>query len=138
MWISTGDDVLGLRDSKLLAQPKYDWENGKIGANTPPVRTEHGWLILYHARGEDTHYRLGAMLLALEDPSKVLYRTSDWLIQPETKYEMEGPYNGCIFPCGKVVINDTLFIYYGAADKYVALATCSLSELMDHLLSCPA
>ena len=138
MWISTGDDVLGLRDSKLLAVAKYDWENGKIGANTPPVRTEHGWLILYHARGEDTHYRLGAMLLALEDPSKVLYRTSDWLIQPETKYETEGPYNGCIFPCGKVVIDDTLFIYYGAADKYVALATCSLSELIEHLLSCPA
>jgi predicted GH43/DUF377 family glycosyl hydrolase len=138
MWVSTGDDLLSLRSGRLLAKGKYDWENGKIGANTPPVKTEHGWLILYHARGKDTHYRLGAMLLDPNDPAKVLHRTPDWLIEPEADYELKGPYNGCIFPCGKVVIDDTLFVYYGAADKYVALVTCSLEELLDYLMSCPA
>jgi predicted GH43/DUF377 family glycosyl hydrolase len=137
MWIATGDDLLALRDEKFLAKGKYDWENGKIGGNTPPVKTQHGWLTLYHAVGRDKHYRLGAMLLDLNDPSKVLHRTPDWLIQPEKDYELDGPYNGCIFPCGKVVIDNTLFVYYGAADKYVALATCSLKQLLDHLLSCP-
>ena len=137
MWISMSDDLLGFRDSQFLAKAKYDWEGGKIGGNTPPIKTEHGWLTLYHAVGSDRHYRLGALLLDLEDPTRVLHRTPDWLIQPEETYELEGYYNGVIFPCGKVVINGTLFVYYGGADKYVGLATCSLRELLDHLLSCP-
>jgi len=137
MWVSTGDDLLNLQDSRILAKAKYDWER-KIGGNTPPIRTEYGWLTLYHAVGTDYHYRLGAMLLDLEEPSKLLHRTPDWLIQPEEYYELEGYYNGVIFPCGKIVIDGTLFVYYGGADKYVGLATCPLQELLDHLLSCPA
>lgn len=137
MWVSMGDDLLNFQDSQILAKSKYDWER-KIGGNTPPIKTEHGWLTLYHAVGDDYHYRLGAMLLDLENPAKLLHRTSDWLIQPEEYYELEGYYNGVIFPCGKVVIDDTLFIYYGGADKYVGLATCPLQELLDYLLSCPA
>jgi predicted GH43/DUF377 family glycosyl hydrolase len=137
MWISTGDDLLNFQNSQILAKAKYDWER-KIGGNTPPIRTEHGWLTLYHAVGSDNHYRLGAMLLGLEDPTKLLHRTPDWLIQPEEYYELEGYYNGVIFPCGKVVIDGTLLVYYGGADKYVGLATCHLQTLLDYLLSCPA
>jgi len=137
MWISTGDDLLNFENRQILARAKYDWER-KIGGNTPPIKTENGWLTLYHAVGPDNHYRLGAMLLNLEDPTRILHRTSDWLIQPEEDYELEGYYSGVIFPCGKVVIDGTLFVYYGGADKYVGLATCSLEALLDHLLSCPA
>ena len=138
IWVSSGDDLLALRDSRLLAKSKFGWEHGKIGANTPPIKTEAGWLVLYHAVGDDSHYRLGAMLLDLENPTKVLHRTPDWILQPEAAYELDGPYPGCVFPCGKVVIGNTLFVYYGAADKYVALATCDLRELVDHLRSCSA
>ncbi len=138
IWIAKGDDLLDLNSSKLLAKAKYEWEYKKIGANTPPLRTEHGWLILYHAVGKDSFYRVGAMLLDLEDPSCVVHRTPDWLLQPEEDYELDGPYSGCVFPCGKVVIDGTLFVYYGAADKYVAVATCDLQELVDYLLTCPA
>jgi predicted GH43/DUF377 family glycosyl hydrolase len=138
VWISMSDDLLGFRESRLLIRVKYDWEAGKIGINTPPIKTEHGWLTIYHAVGHDKYYRLGALLLDLKDPSKVLHRTKDWIMQPEEEYEIEGYYRGCVFPCGKVVINDTLFVYYGAADKYVALATCRLQELLEYLLSCPA
>ncbi len=95
-------------------------------------------MIIYHAVGEDQHYRLGAMLLDLEDPGRVLHRTPDWILQPEAGYELDGPYCGCVFPCGKVVIDGTLFVYYGAADKYVAVATCDLQELLEHLRTCPA
>jgi predicted GH43/DUF377 family glycosyl hydrolase len=137
-WISASDDLLGFRESKLLIKAKYDWEANKLGINTPPIRTEHGWLTLYHAVGPDKHYRLGALLLDLEDPSRVLHRTKDWIMQPEADYEIDGFYQGCVFPCGKLVIDETLFVYYGAADKYVALATCKLEELLDYLLSCPA
>jgi predicted GH43/DUF377 family glycosyl hydrolase len=137
IWIASGDDLLGMRETRLLAKAKYDWER-KIGANTPPIRTEHGWLILYHGVAPDKHYRLGAMLLDLDDPTTVLHRTPRWIMQPEAEYELNGPYQGCIFPCGKVVIDGTLFVYYGAADKHVGLATCSVQELLEHLLSCPA
>ena len=137
-WISMANDLLGFRKSKLLIKAKYDWEADKLGINTPPIKTEHGWLTLYHAVGADRHYRLGALLLDLEDPSRVLARTPDWIMQPEAEYEIDGYYRGCVFPCGKVLIGDTLFVYYGAADKYVCLATCRLSELLNHLLSCPA
>ncbi|MBL7189372.1 MAG: hypothetical protein ISS70_23835 [Phycisphaerae bacterium] len=110
----------------------------KIGINTPPVKTRHGWLTIYHAVGSDKYYRLGALLLDLKDPSTVLHRTTDWIMQPEEDYEIDGYYRGCVFPCGKVVIDGTLFVYYGAADKYVGLATCRLDELIDYVLSCPA
>ncbi len=137
-WISFANDLMGFRESTLLLKQAFSWESGKLGFNTPPIKTEHGWLTLYHAVGEDKFYRLGAVLLDLEDPSKVLYRTRDWIMQPEADYEIEGFYCGCVFPCGKVVIDGTLFVYYGGADKVVGLATCPLDELIAYLLECPA
>lgn len=137
-WISSANDLLGFRKSSLLIKQKHDWEAGKLGVNTPPIKTEFGWLTLYHAVGSDKYYRIGAILLDLDDPTKVLFRTTDWIMQPEEDYEIDGFYQGCVFPCGKVVIDGTLFVYYGAADKYVGVATCPLEELLDYLLSCPA
>jgi beta-1,2-mannobiose phosphorylase / 1,2-beta-oligomannan phosphorylase len=137
IWIAHGDDLLEMRHSKLLASAKYDWET-KLGGNTPPIRTDEGWLTIFHSVGPDAHYRLGAMLLDIHDPTVVRHRTPDWILQPEMDYELEGPYRGCVFPCGKVVIDETLFVYYGAADKYVALATCPLATIVDHLLTCPS
>jgi predicted GH43/DUF377 family glycosyl hydrolase len=138
MWISTSDDMLDWKDSKMLATAKEGWE-GKIGGNTPPIKTEHGWLTTYHAVGEDHYYRLGAFLLDLEEPWKVTHRTKDWILEPSEDWETQGCYagGGVVFPCGKVVIDGTLFVYYGAADKYVGLATCPLQELIDYLLECP-
>ncbi len=136
-WISLADDLMGFRESTLLLKQAFSWESGKLGFNTPPIKTEHGWLTLYHAVGDDLFYRLGAVLLDREDPSKVLYRTRDWIMQPEADYEIEGFYRGCVFPCGKVVIDGTLFVYYGGADKVVGLATCPLDELVSYLLECP-
>ncbi len=136
IWISFSDDLLQWSESKLLATAELAWENRKIGGNTPPIRTDAGWLILYHAVGADSHYRLGAMLLDLDDPTCVIARTRDWILQPEEWYELEGYYAGCVFPCGKVVIGDTLHVYYGGADKYVGAATCSVQQLLDYLLDC--
>jgi predicted GH43/DUF377 family glycosyl hydrolase len=137
IWISTAEDLLGFRQSKLLAKRQFDWEMDKIGANTPPIKTPEGWLVLYHAVGQDRFYRIGAMLLDLNDPTVVTHRGRDWLLQPEEDYEIKGFYRGCVFPCGKVVIDGTLFVYYGGADKYCAVATCKLRELLDYLLACP-
>jgi len=138
MWISFSEDLLSWQESKILATAKLEWEGGKIGGNTPPLRTEEGWLTLYHAVGADWRYRLGALLLDLQDPSIVRHRSADWLLQPEESYELEGYYPGVVFPCGKVIIGGKLFVYYGGADKYVGLATCQLKELLRYLKSCPS
>jgi predicted GH43/DUF377 family glycosyl hydrolase len=129
---------LGFRASRQLLRNKYPWEAFKLGMNTPPIRTPHGWFTLYHAVGPDKFYRLGAVLLDLEDPGRVLHRTPDWLMQPEADYEIDGYYRGVCFPCGAVVRDGTLFVYYGAGDKYCALATCDFGALLDHLRRCPS
>ena len=138
IWITFSEDMLSWPESRLLAKAEQDWEL-KIGGNTPPIHTQHGWLTLYHAVGPDGFYRLGAFLLDLSEPWKITHRTKDWILQPEESYEKEGCYEigGVVFPCGKVVIGNTLFVYYGAADKYVGLATCKLEDLISYLLKCP-
>lgn len=138
-WIKFADDLMGLpaAPSRMLIRQKYPWEAFKLGINTPPIRTPHGWFTLYHAVGPDKFYRLGALLLDLDDPGVVRHRTPDWLMQPEESYEIDGFYRGCCFPCGTVVIDGRLFVYYGGADKYCALATCDFGELLEHLRRCP-
>jgi len=138
-WIKTSEDLLGFptAPSKLLIKNKYSWETAKLGVNIPPIKTPAGWFTLYHALGPDKFYRLGALLLDLDDPSIVRHRTPDWLMQPETDYEIEGFYRGVCFPCGAVVIQGTLFVYYGGGDKYCAVATCDFEKLIAHLRGCP-
>ncbi len=138
-WIQFADDLLGFpaAPSRLLIKNKYPWETAKMGVNTPPIKTPRGWFTIYHAVGPDKFYRLGAVLLDLENPSRVLHRTSDWLLQPERDYEIEGFYRGVCFPCGAVVIDGTLFVYYGGGDKYCALATCEFEALLRYLATCP-
>lgn len=141
IWINRSEDLLhwDSETSQLLARAEFPWEV-KLGGNTPPIRTEHGWLTIYHGKGPDGYYRLGALLLDHWDPSRVTHRTRGWILQPEHDYETEGCYDmgGVVFPCGAVVREGTLFVYYGAADKVIGLATVPMRELLDYLLDCPA
>ena len=138
-WISFADDLMGLAQApaKLLLKNKYPWEVLKLGCNTPPIKTPHGWFVIYHVVGADKLYRLGAVLLDLDDPSIVRHRTPDWIMQAETDYETQGYYPGVCFPCGAVVVEGTLLVYYGGADKYCAVATCDFEAMLRHLLACP-
>ena len=138
IWIKFSDDLLCWEDkpSKLLITGRPgSWEE-KIGGSTPPLLTPEGWLMLYHgvADGGLSHYSVGAMLLDAEDPAVVLARTPEPILEPQMPYELQGFYNGCVFPTGNVVKDGILYVYYGAADKYVGVATCPLQELLDHLL----
>jgi len=74
-------------------------------------------------------------LLDLDDPRKILARTPDFLMEPEHEYETSGFYNGCVFPTGNLILDDTLYVYYGAADKFCCVATCNVNELVDHLVN---
>ncbi len=136
IWICSSDDLFRWSGDKLLAKGESDWEK-KIGAGPPPIKTESGWLVIYHGVSDDLVYRTGVILLDLNNPYRVIARSPDFIMEPEEEYETKGVFKNCVFVTGAVVINDTLFIYYGGADKYCCLATCKLSELIKYVLKFP-
>ena len=136
IWISFSEDLLEWpREETLLYQGIEDWEDAKVGASCPPVKTDKGWLFIYHGVSEkDKNYRVGAMLLDLKDPTKILARTKDFLMEPEFPFETDGFYSGCVFPTGIVEVKDEYYIYYGAGDQCICLATVKKQALLDELL----
>lgn len=140
MWINSSEDLLywNSQESRLLAKAEFSWEE-KIGGNTPPIKTPHGWMSLYHGKGHDGFYRLGALLMDLNNPAKVTHRTRLPILEPSHDYETKGCYDmgGVVFPCGAVLKDGILFVYYGGADKYVGVATAPMDELISYLLDCP-
>jgi len=141
IWLSFSDDLQSWTDPVLIARPEFGWESGRIGGSTPPIRTDEGWLVFYHGV-EDIHpptrrnvYRLGAMMLDLEDPTKVLARTSDFLMEPRTYYEKYGLYiPNVIFPTAAVVVDGVVHLYYGVCDTAIALATAPLEAVVDRVM----
>jgi predicted GH43/DUF377 family glycosyl hydrolase len=112
------------------------WDSWFRGVGPSPIKTKHGWLIIYHAmdhRSPD-RYRIGAMLLDLKNPTKVLYRSSHPILEPEKWYENEGYKAGVIYSCGAVVKDDDLFVYYGGADKVTCVATANLDKFLEELM----
>lgn len=141
--IAFSDDLVNWENDQGLAGPKFAWENAKIGGSNPPIKTDEGWLTLYHAveRGpvpgtEKRYqiYRIGVMLLDLEDPTKVLARASDYILEPTDGWERVGSVNNVVFPNGGVVLDDELFVYYGGADVVCCVATAKMKDLLDYVL----
>jgi len=123
-------------DDSTVMRPQFEWEAKKIGAGAPPIKTEEGWLLIYHGKDDENVYRAGAALLDLEDPSKVIARSPEPILEPEEEYERVGDTPNVVFPEGAIVMGDTLYLYYGAADTCCCLATARLGELLDYLLIC--
>lgn len=141
IWLVTSDDMKTWGGERLLARAEAKWENGPggwIGGGCPPIRTREGWLVIYHAvanlDGKGNAYRAGAMLLDLDDPARIIARPPDFILEPEAPFELEGAVNRVVFPCGAVVIGDTLFVYYGAADSVCCVATARMADLLSWLL----
>jgi len=120
-------------DNYVVLDRKYEWESKKIGAGPPPIKTEEGWLLIYHGVDKKV-YRAGVALLDLDDPRKVIARSPQPILEPEKGYERKGDMPNVVFPGGAVPKGDELLVYYGAADKRCALATCKLNDLVDFLL----
>lgn len=120
---------------KIPARVSY-WDSRKLGIGAPPIKTKDGWLTIY--QGVDDRdpgrYKIGAMLLDLEDPTKVLARLGKPILEPEVWYENEGWKAGVVYPCGAVVIKEYLLVYYGGADKVTCVASVKLDELLDRLV----
>lgn len=109
------------------------WDSVRIGVAVPPLKTEDGWLVLYHGANEQGIYALGAVLLDLEQPWQVLKRTRDPLIEPEAPYEKQGFYGGVVFPTGAIMDGESLILYYGAADTVVAGGRLPLKDVWNKL-----
>ncbi|MDO8407681.1 MAG: hypothetical protein Q7S95_00380 [bacterium] len=122
--------------------PRYGmWDSAKVGVAGPPIKVQQGstllqgrtfsggWLMIYHGVSRHATYRLGAVLL---DPSglQVVARTADPIFEPLEPYEREGEVKNVVFSCGHVVSGDTLYLYYGAADRVLGVATASLSRIL--------
>ena len=108
------------------------WDGAKVGSAAPPIKVGDKWLMIYHGVSRHGTYRLGAALLD-SSGTQILARTADPIFEPLEKYEKGGEIPNVVFSCGAVVRGDTLFLYYGAADKVIGVATASLSHILDAL-----
>ncbi len=137
IWISSSPDLEHWGHHEMIMQARRGswWDANKIGLSPPLIETEQGWLMFYHgvrATAAGAIYRLGLALLDLDDPARCLRRGDEWIFGPETAYELTGDVSDVVFPCGYTLRpdGDTIYIYYGAADTFIALATASIKELL--------
>jgi predicted GH43/DUF377 family glycosyl hydrolase len=111
------------------------WDSRKIGAGAPPLKTKDGWLLIYYGVDDRdaSKYHIGAMLLDLKDPTKVLHRSNEPILKPDSEYENNGFKPGIAYPCGAVIVKDQLLVYYGGADSVVCVATAKLDDFLAEL-----
>jgi len=140
IWIAYSPDLRHWGDHKLVLKARRGswWDARKIGLSAPPIETATGWLMIYHSVRSTVGgavYRVGLSLLDLENPSKCLLRSDEWVLSPEAAYERSGDVGNVVFPCGACIDDDgdTLRLYYGAADTSVSLVTGSVARLLKWL-----
>lgn len=135
-WFEDDEDTINriVPNDFLLIEPEQEWEEQKVGGAGVPIKTDEGWLLMYHAKDRKRIYRCGLLLLDIENPTKVIARTPKPVFEPETDIELHGRYPGCVFPCAHIAVGKEVFIYYGAGDEYVCLATAKLKKLLEHVL----
>ena len=112
------------------------WDSWFRGVGPSPIKTKYGWLVLYHAMDHKNpdRYRIGAMILDIKDPTKILYRSNQPILEPEEWYENEGYKFGVIYSCGAIIKDGQLFVYYGGADKVSCVATANLDKFLNELV----
>jgi beta-1,2-mannobiose phosphorylase / 1,2-beta-oligomannan phosphorylase len=138
IWMAYSEDLTSWHDHKLVmrVQPG-SWDCDRIGAGAPPIKTEHGWLNFYHGVDHRRVYRLGVLLLDLDDPSKVIARSAEPILSPEKAWEKEGLVPNVVFTCGAVEKDDRYFVYYGGADKVIAVATMDKTDMQKVKMELP-
>jgi len=136
IWLSSSPDLIHWGCFRPVLRPSYAyWNTSKIGP-TPPIKTDQGWLEIVHGVVSPcggTYYSIGAVMLDLEEPWKVIGKTMGYLLRPEEDYETHGVVDNVVFPCGALADKkkDLLTLYYGAADTRICLATGKLSEVIE-------
>ena len=143
--LSRSADLLSWSAPEQVLQPRAGawWDSFRIGIGPPPLRTEHGWLLVYHGVKDTVAgdvYRVGLALLDLEEPTRVLRRLPNWVLAPLAPYERTGDVPNVVFPCGLLHDRESgeIRLYYGAADSSVCVATARLDEVLEAVLAAPA
>jgi predicted GH43/DUF377 family glycosyl hydrolase len=143
IWISFSPDMKHWGEHKVLLYAREGgwWDANKIGLSPHPMRVSDGWLIMYYGARETTgkvSYRLGLALLDLEDPTKVLHRSEGWIFGPRELYERSGDISDVVLPCGWVLVDDEIRIYYGSAYTSVSMASAKISDILEYIRKLPA
>jgi predicted GH43/DUF377 family glycosyl hydrolase len=134
LWLAQSPDLLHWGNHRCLAHPRAGmWDSARIGAGAAPIRTADGWLEIYHGADAGNRYCLGALLLDLEQPWKVLARSRDPIMEPATDYEQAGFFGNVVFTNGHLVDGDTVTLYYGASDSVICGARLSIREILNSL-----
>jgi predicted GH43/DUF377 family glycosyl hydrolase len=141
MWVARSPDLIHWGAHSPLAIAGGEWQSGRVGAGTPPVRVPGGWLAIYHGNRQPTRpgevgtYYAGAILLDANDPARVLKQTAEPFFRPEADFEVNGFVPNVVFPTGVVQDGDSLLVYYGAADAFTAVTEFSQGELMEAMVA---
>jgi predicted GH43/DUF377 family glycosyl hydrolase len=143
IWISFSPNLKHWGEHREIIRAREGgwWDANKIGLCAPPMQTKEGWLILYHGvriTASGSIYRLGLVLLDSDDPTKVIRRSEEWIFGPKASYEREGDVDDVVFPCGWIKREDKIFMYYGAADSRICLATADFDEVVEFILKSPS
>ncbi len=143
VWLAYSSDMVhwGRHQIVLPVRGGPWWDGVRVGAGLPPIRTEEGWLLIYHGVKElagDPIYRLGAVLVDLEKPHRLIGRAHRWLLSPQKPYERFGDAPNVVFSCGGLVRAGELWVYYGAADSSICLAKAKVSDILAMIEEQPA
>ncbi|WP_059049740.1 glycoside hydrolase family 130 protein [Paenibacillus senegalimassiliensis] len=134
MWIAESPDLLHWGNHRfLMGLSEQGWDSARMGGGAVPLKTEQGWLALYHGADSKHRYCMGAVLLDLHDPGRVLARSSRPFLEPEADYEVNGFFGKVVFSCGSLLEGNTVRMYYGAADEVMAMADIPLQDILDTL-----
>ena len=134
IWIAESPDLLHWGNHKCIAltRDKY-WDSARVGGGAAPIKTSKGWLEIYHGATWEHRYCLGALLLDLNDPSMVIARSEEPIMEPLAEYEQTGFFGDVVFTNGQLVNGDNLTVYYGASDEVICMAEFSISEILSSL-----
>ena len=135
IWISYSPDLRYWGESQLIMRPvQYHWDEMKIGPGAPPIKTDQGWLSIYHGvfqTMDGSVYRLGVALHDLQNPAKIIGVGDSWILQPEDPWEVTGYVHNVVFTCGAVPESDgTVKIYWGGADTVMCAGEANVSDLV--------
>lgn len=134
IWLAESPDGIHWGNHQCIVKTRANsWDSARVGAGAAPIRTNLGWLEIYHGANEDHRYCLGAVLLDLENPAKVLARTEEPIMEPKESYELSGFFGSVVFTNGHLLNGDELIVYYGAADEFICGAKFSIKEILKYL-----
>lgn len=135
IWLAASPDLIHWGGHQCIATSRAGmWDSARVGAGGAPIRTEKGWLEIYHGANADHRYCLGALLLDIHDPSIVLARSSQPIMEPSQPYEKTGFFGNVVFTNGHYVNGDEIVMYYGASDEVICGARLSISEILSTLI----